>query len=241
MSSGIFTIGHSTHDCEVFLGYLQTHGISALADVRSMPYSRFNPQFGREKLCEALESRGIRYLFLGKELGARCRDDSCYVGDKVQYPLLAQTELFRAGIARVVEGMKTFRLALMCAEKDPLDCHRTILVARELIKLGHDVQHILADGTIEAHEHAMSRLINQLVLKHAGNDLFRSGGTLEDQAYGHQGQRIAYQRKPRPASRRRSAGRHSSVCEPASHGIYGRADPAPLRGRRPARAGDRHL
>lgn len=195
MSNSIFTIGHSTLDGEKFIQHLQLHGINALADVRSTPYSRFNPQYNRSTLSKALADQGIRYVFLGEELGARCRDESCYVDNKVQFDRLAATQLFCSGIARVVEGSKSFRLALMCAEKDPLDCHRTILVARELEKLGHDVQHIHADGSLEAHQHAMARLINQLLLQRGDNDLFQPDTTLLDKAYADQAQRIAYVRK----------------------------------------------
>lgn len=195
MSSEIFTIGHSTLDSETFLRNLQLHGVTAVADVRSTPFSRFNPQYNREKLSKTLADHGIRYVFLGKELGARSDDDSCYVDDKVQFRLLAQTQLFCSGIARVVEGSTSFRIALMCAEKDPLDCHRTILVARELENRGHQIQHIHADGTVEMHQHAMSRLINQLLLQQGDSDLFQCGKTLLEKAYDDQAERIAYRRK----------------------------------------------
>lgn len=194
MNKCIFTIGHSTLSIGQFIANLQRHGVTALGDVRSTPYSRFNPQYKRQNLQKALDDVGIRYVFLGAELGARSEDESCYVDDRVQYHLLAQTELFRTGLTRVIEGAKEFCVALMCAEKDPLDCHRTILVARELEKLGHDIEHILADGSIESHEHAVSRLINKLVLKEGNNDMFRSDKTLQDKAYDDQGARIAYVR-----------------------------------------------
>jgi uncharacterized protein (DUF488 family) len=195
MSSNIYTIGHSTLDSETFTRNLQLNGITAVADVRSTPYSRFNPQYNRETLSKTLADHGIRYVFLGKELGARSEDESCYVDDRVQYHLLAQTELFRSGLARVVEGSTSFRIALMCAEKDPLDCHRTILVTRELEKRGHQVQHIHADGSVESHQHAMSRLINQLLLQGGDSDLFQSDRTLLEKAYDDQAERIAYHRK----------------------------------------------
>lgn len=193
MNSDIFTIGHSTQSSTQFLQRLKRHAITAVADVRSAPYSRHNPQFNREELRNTLKAEGIRYVFLGKELGARSDDECCYVNDKVQYRLLAQTNLFRAGIARVVEGAESFRIALMCAEKDPLDCHRTILVARELVKLGRNVKHILADGSLETHSHAMSRLINQLGF--SGQDMFRSAEETINEAYDKQADRIAYDRK----------------------------------------------
>ena len=93
-------------------------------------------QFNRETLKQHLRRAGIAYVFLGKELGARSEDPSCYVNGKVQYELPAETDLFRQGVDRVRIGMHKYRLVLMCAEKDPLDCHRTILVARHVFALG---------------------------------------------------------------------------------------------------------
>ena len=203
MGIDVFTIGHSTQSIAHFVQRLRCHAITAVADVRSAPYSRHNPQFNREGLRMALKAEGVRYVFLGKELGARSDDECCYVDDKVQYSLLAQTDLFRAGIARVIEGADGYRIALMCAEKDPLDCHRTILVARELVERGCDVTHILVDGALEPHSNAMSRLIDQLGL--SDEDMFRSQGMTLDEAYNKQADRIAYDRKTyRPASAQHS-------------------------------------
>lgn len=150
--STIFTIGHSTHPINVFVNLLRRHGVTALADVRSAPYSRRNPQFNREALEAALAAQGIRYVFLGRELGARPADPALYVDGIAQYDRIAQTPLFDAGIARVLRGMQDHTIALMCAEKDPADCHRTHLVAPALVKRGVEVRHILADGMIVPHD-----------------------------------------------------------------------------------------
>src|SRR5260370_22847020 len=150
-----FKIGHSTHTLQHFFSLLKSHNITAFCDVRSKPYSRNNPQFNREDLKTALSNQGIVYVFLGRELGARSEDPTCYDDGKVQYDRLARTDLFRDGLDRIQEGAKKYRIALMCAEKDPLDCHRTILVARHLQALGFEVQHILADGGLESHKGAL--------------------------------------------------------------------------------------
>lgn len=202
MNRDIYTIGYAMHDLGSFIDCLQRHGIAGIADIRSLPYSRFHAQFDREKLNAALEHAGIAYLYLGRELGARSRDWSCYANDQLQYHLLAQTEVFRAGLDVVIKQNNTHRLALMAAETEPLNCHRAILVARELLRLGHDVQHILADGSVESHEHALSRLINQLVLRNADTELFRDSNTLEEWAYARQAERLAYRRKWRSLQRR---------------------------------------
>lgn len=192
MDSNVYTVGHSTHTITKFLDLLACHSISAIADVRSSPYSKFNPQFNRKELQKTLASAGIRYVFLGRELGARSDDPSCYVHDKVQYDRLAKTDLFQKGIKRVAEGARSYRVALMCAEKDPLHCHRTILIARELIKLGTQVQHILPDGSLESHVESIRRLRIELGIP--AHDLFRSDEELVDESYSKQADRIAYDR-----------------------------------------------
>src|SRR5271155_356133 len=106
MPETIFTIGHSTHTQEYFISLLSRHGITALCDVRSKPYSRMNPQFNREELEQALAAQRIAYRFLGKELGARSDDPACYEGEKVQYARLAETELFKQGLKRVIREVK---------------------------------------------------------------------------------------------------------------------------------------
>jgi uncharacterized protein (DUF488 family) len=191
MSEVVYTIGHSTHSIERFIELLRRNSITALCDVRSRPYSRVNPQFSREALKEALTHASIKYVFLGKELGARTEDRSCYCNGKVQYDLLAKTELFKKGIDRVKKGANEYRIALMCAEKEPLDCHRTILVARVLSENGMTIRHILADGAIEEHSHALQRLI--AMLRVLCSDMFRSEAAVIEDAYNQKGHQIAYQ------------------------------------------------
>jgi len=194
----IYTIGHSTQPVDQFIRSLKRNGVTAIADVRSSPYSRHNPQFCKEDLRSALKSEDIRYVFLGNELGARSDDECCYVDDKVQYGRLAQSEGFRSGIQRVIEGSQTHQIALMCAEKDPLDCHRTILVARVLVALGCRVKHILINGSVETHEAAMERLVKRLGLDEA--DMFRSHDLVVEEAYERQGDLIAYDRSAHRAA-----------------------------------------
>lgn len=191
MSDTFYTVGHSTHDIDKFIRLIAQHGITALCDVRSSPYSRMNPQFNRESIKQTLREHGIAYVFLGKELGARSNDPSCYVSGKVQYDRLAKTALFTSGLERVRDSMKTQTVALMCAEKDPLACHRTILVTRSLCAQGFPAQHILEDGSVESHEQALSRLLRQLKLPEA--DMFRSREEWIEEAYAIQGKRIAYE------------------------------------------------
>jgi len=190
MSQIVFTIGHSTHTLERFTSLLSLHAITALCDVRSTPYSQINPHFNREELKSSLLACGVRYVFLGKELGARSDDLSCYENGRVRYDRLAQSILFRQGLERLQEGVKTYRIALMCAEKEPLECHRTILVSRHISDLGFDVQHILADGSLERHAVALNRLVKILNLRQG--DMFRPRSDIFEAAYRLQEDRIAF-------------------------------------------------
>jgi uncharacterized protein (DUF488 family) len=190
--TGILTVGHSTHTIEHFLSLLHSNGVTAIADVRSSPYSRHTPQYNREELKAALRDTGISYAFLGDALGARSDDPAHYDGNRVQYARVAESAKFGDGIDRVLAGAKTHRIALMCAEKDPLTCHRTILVSRRLIERGADIAHVTATGAIETHDAAMERLMGMLDID--SHDLFATPEELRARAYREQEARIAYVR-----------------------------------------------
>jgi uncharacterized protein (DUF488 family) len=193
MPDVVYTIGHSTHSIDKLINLLTAHHVTAVADVRSHPYSRFNPQFNREKMHAVLKTAGISYVFLGLELGARPVDRTCYVDGTVQYDRLARTGLFQEGLRRIAEGARRYRIALLCAEKDPLTCHRTILVCRHLVTRGIGVQHILEDGRLESHDEALTRLLKELGLPE--RDLIRSRDDFIIEAYNRRGQQIAYTQK----------------------------------------------
>ncbi|MDX8055426.1 DUF488 domain-containing protein [Lentzea sp. BCCO 10_0798] len=184
------TVGHSTHDGETFARLLLGHGVTAVADVRSTPFSRFTPQFNRRALARDLPPRGISYVFLGDELGARPSDPGCYVDGKVQYARLAATEQFTRGIQRLARGATSERIAIMCAEGEPLDCHRTVLVSRVLVEGGAAVQHLHGDGSLESHADAMLRLMGKFGL--ADDDLFRTHDERLNEALKRQEERIAH-------------------------------------------------
>jgi uncharacterized protein (DUF488 family) len=187
----VFTIGHSNLEFAKFLALLKQHGIQAVADVRSSPYSQYNPQFNREPLQRVLQEHNISYVFLGDELGARRAERECYVNDRADYALIAQTPAFNRGINRVIQGAARMRIALMCSEKNPLDCHRCILVSPYLRERGLQVFHILADGTIESHEQTEHHLLHLFELPE--RELFRTPDEIVAEAYKLQGDKIAYQ------------------------------------------------
>ena len=192
----VFTIGHSNHDAKVFLGLLLRHEIEEVVDVRSAPHSRHNPQFNRKALQAALAAAGVGYVFMGEELGGRPANPSCYdSGGRVQYDQLAETEAFKEGVRQVVRHTGERRPALMCSEKEPLNCHRTLLIAQVLTARGMAVAHILADGGLESHAAAMDRLLDRLQLPRDG-DLFRSREQLLADAVKRQARQVAYVGRP---------------------------------------------
>ena len=190
----VLTIGHSTHLVEAFAGLLTRYQVAKVMDVRSTPYSRFNPQFNRESLARSLAEREIGYVFLGVELGGRSDDPSCYENGRIRYDWVAATGSFQRGLARVLQDAVGNRVALMCAEKEPLNCHRTLLVTQALAAHGIVVGHILADGELETHAKAMERLL----AIHGGAqqaDLFVSPGARIEWAVARQAERIGYRRR----------------------------------------------
>ncbi len=189
--NAVFTIGHSNHSLEVFSGLLAQHRVDVLADVRSAPYSRFNPQFNRESLAIWLQASEIKYAYLGRELGGRPKDSACYESGRVCYPRVAETRDFRHGLAEVIELAQEHDVALMCAEKEPLDCHRTLLVAQALDGRSVNVHHILADGSLESHADAIGRLLRQYDLSPDG-DMFASREESISLAIGRHSREIAF-------------------------------------------------
>lgn len=190
--SQVLTIGHSNHAVSDFLALLRQHGVSAVADVRSAPYSRFNPQFNRQALRRALAEAGVAYVYLGHELGGRSDDPACYQEGRICYDRVAATQNFKDGLRRLANGMAEHRLALMCAEKEPLHCHRTLLVAQALDVDGVHVFHIHADGRLESHAGAMDRLLAAVRLPTDGDLLAQSRADLVAAAIRWQTARVGY-------------------------------------------------
>jgi uncharacterized protein (DUF488 family) len=140
----IKTIGHSNHPIERFVDLLKAGGVEAVVDVRSMPYSRRFPQFGRERLAQSLSAAGMLYRYEGAALGGKPKDGA-------GYEALAERPDFRHALDRLIAGSADTTLCLMCAEKEPLDCHRTVLVSRRLAERGVEIEHLLSDGKRKPH------------------------------------------------------------------------------------------
>jgi len=186
----IFTIGHSNHEAPQFIALLRQHGVTAVADVRSAPHSARCPQYCRSALTDALRAAGIAYVFLGTALGGRPPASLLTREGYADYPRMAQQPAFLSGLARLKEGTSRYHLAIMCSEADPLDCHRALLIGRQIAANGNTVEHILNDGSIEPHSELESRLLEWARLAH--EDLFTPLGERIAQAYEQRAARVAW-------------------------------------------------
>jgi uncharacterized protein (DUF488 family) len=146
----VYTVGHSNVTLDAFIALVKAHHIEVLVDVRSSPYSRYVPHFNHDVLKQAVVAAGIKYLYLGQELGGRPREPEFYdEGGHVRYDLLAASPAFKEGIARLLRGLREHLVAIMCNEENPAECHRRLLVGRVLAELGVAVLHIRGDGRIQ--------------------------------------------------------------------------------------------
>ena len=146
----IYTIGHSTHSMEKFIGLLKTNGIEIIVDTRSSPYSRYAEHFNRQTMQSALEEVGIRYQFMGQGMGGRPQGTQFYDAEGyVLYSLIADTVLFKSSVETLLELAISHRIALVCGEEDPTYCHRKLLIARHLHDRDVSTVHIRGDGKWE--------------------------------------------------------------------------------------------
>ena len=192
--TSVWTVGHSIHSYERFLTLLRSAGISAIADVRTSPYSRHFQHFNKDTLKDELRMDGIAYSFLGKELGGRPTGSQYYCEGIADYERMAEAPEFKHGIQRVLEGAKKYRIALMCSEHDPLDCHRCLLVGRALADRGIAVKHIKSDGAIADHHEIEQRLLKSE--GQSGDDLFLSPEEKLADAYRKRARKVAYNENP---------------------------------------------
>jgi uncharacterized protein (DUF488 family) len=204
-SFDLFSIGHSNIPQERFLAMLRDAGVTLIADVRTVPYSRFAPWFSQKPLAASLSACSVGYAAMGAALGGRPHDQRLYGDGVADYERMAAQPEFQAGLDRLVEAAAQARVCMLCAEREPLDCHRCLLVARRLAERGLAVKHILHNGLIEPHATTEQRL---LALEGQGDeqgcDLFVSG----------QRERLAaaYQRRTRAvAFRRKNPAPHAAA------------------------------
>ncbi len=186
----ILTVGHSSLSYEEFFKLLREASVTAIADVRTVPFSRRNPQFNRDTLRAQLRMDKIAYVFLGDELGGRPKEQHFFCDGVADYEKMAQSSDFERGLQRVVEGAKQYRVALMCSEHDPLECHRCLLVGRALHGRGVTVKHILSDRTIVNQSDLEKRLLKWS--RQGGEDLFENYENRLAAAYRKRASKVAY-------------------------------------------------
>jgi uncharacterized protein (DUF488 family) len=195
----LFSIGHSNSPIDRFVALLSEAHVEAVADVRSTPYSRFFPWFSHSNLQAHLTAAGLAYLAYGETLGGRSGSASLYCDGVADYEAMAQTAAFQSGLDRLQTDMAKHRVCLMCAEREPLDCHRCLLVSRTLAERDVAIGHVLHDGSIEPHLVTEQRLM-QWAESDAAPDLFVTG---QEQrlaaAYRRRGRSVGYKAKPSTA------------------------------------------
>jgi uncharacterized protein (DUF488 family) len=159
MDNTIFTIGHSNHDIADFINLLLANKIELVIDVRSAPYSKIYPHFNKKSLEVSLTKNSIEYLFLGDSVGGRSNNLNDYSKGRVMYKRIAQKEDYISSINLIISLSSEHKTVLMCSEKDPLECHRTLLISRTIEKLRVKILHIHRDGKIESQGEAIQRLL----------------------------------------------------------------------------------
>lgn len=183
MNQSVYSIGYATKSLDTFLSQLKAHGISAVVDVRSVPFSKAFAEYHQPAIKQSLRNNGIHYIHMGDELGPRSKDPAHYnENNQVQFDRLMKANLFLKGVDRVINGVnKGHTICLMCAEKDPLNCHRTLLVGYYLLREKNiNVAHILHDGELADQE----QIEAEMVERHGSvQDLFLSDSELIDRAW----------------------------------------------------------
>ncbi|MGE5326805.1 MAG: DUF488 family protein [Deltaproteobacteria bacterium] len=195
----IFTIGHSNLEPDEFLALLAGAKVGVVADVRSVPQSTRFPQFSQAALEGALRETGLDYVFLGEELGGRPDDPAAYHDNgRVNYAARRKSFAFRSGIEQLLRLANDKAVAILCAEEDPLDCHRFLMICPELVAVGTTPSHLRRNGTVESQVAAEDRLL--AVHGFAGvaaNTLFpEARAEALEKAYELQAQRAAFRVDP---------------------------------------------
>ncbi|MCB0205466.1 MAG: DUF488 domain-containing protein [Anaerolineae bacterium] len=158
-SNPIYTIGYGARSIDAFIDVLQANDIAWLVDVRSAPYSRFKPEFSKGALESELAAHGIRYIYMGDQLGGRPGDPDCYVDGKVDYERVKTKAFYQAGIERLTKALdKGARFVVMCSEGKPEECHRSKLIGESLAALEVPVLHIDENGVLVDQETVIQRL-----------------------------------------------------------------------------------
>lgn len=194
----IFTVGHSQHKVDYFIEMLETYNVNYLIDVRSMPFSQYATNYNKDILNDSLISHNINYVFMGEYFGARPNNYNLYSKKGyLDFDMMKRSKMFLTGVDNVLKGIEQGnRIALMCTEKDPIECHRTILVGNAFYERGIEVEHILANNTLQNHNELNSRLVEMYFPDRNQISLFDDQNLSEEEclieAYKKQNEKIGY-------------------------------------------------
>jgi len=192
LETSVLTIGHSTLTYEQFLTLVRAAGVTAIADVRSAPFSRHFPHFNRGTLQGELKADGIAYVFLGEELGGRPKESSYFNDGIANYEEMAKAPSFALGLKRLKDGAARYRIALMCSEHNPLDCHRCLLVGRALKEQGISVKHIVSNGELRSQAAIEADLLAMAGTNQDQVDFLSTPSDRLSEAYRHRARRVAF-------------------------------------------------
>lgn len=195
MPNEILSLGHSSLAFPHFLDLLRRAQVTAVADVRSSPFSGRFPWFSQGEMKAGLKRAGVAYAFLGKELGGRPASPELYRGRIADYDAMARTDLFKSGLERLLQGSESHRIAMVCSERDPLHCHRCLLVGRQLALSDIQVAHLSFEGGRETQSQIEERLLREEKL--FADDLLKSRSDRLVEAYRKRGRRVAYALVPK--------------------------------------------
>ena len=190
MDKTIFTIGHSNHDISDFINLLLANQIELVIDVRSAPYSKLYPHFNRNPLEVSLTKNSIKYTFLGDSVGGRSNNIKDYSKGRVMYKKIAEKKEYISSINTMIQNSSKYKIVLMCSEKEPLECHRTLLISRSIETHMVKILHIHRDGQIESQSEAIQRLLK--IWKLDSPNLFGEDAERIDEAFTKQESKYAY-------------------------------------------------
>ena len=186
----LYAIGYSSYTVDSFIDTLEKYLIQAVVDVRSVPFSKFRPEFNLINIKSILMKNSTYYIPLGDKCGARSTNNKYYINGKVNFKLLSEDKDFKDGLKRIMNSLLKYNIVLMCAEKDPIQCHRTILICRQIKSYNINIHHILADGVLEEHSESELRLLKLFKLDQM--HLFMKASDMLEKAYDQQSEKIAY-------------------------------------------------
>ena len=199
MNNTIYTIGYTGFSLSEFLNVLKNYKIQVVIDVRSSPYSERYPNYNRPNLEDTLKKSGIYYRNYADEFGARQDNPIYYTDGYLDFKKFSKSQAFQNGVVKIRNSLdKGYLIAFLCAEKDPIQCHRAILVSREFSDLGYNVHHILTNGKYETQQDIEQRLLAMFFPNGIQQDFFSEPLDLDtaiDIAYRKQNQKIGYQRE----------------------------------------------